>query len=164
MMPSLPQIWIYSCLQLGPFFLIYFLLRRGGPAELQSCNFRAYKYFTGNDCGKPRKRHRLSNALSIYILCFLLLLLADGNAHYVSDDLSLFVHSTDRWAADVLIAAALVYHCKFPSQQSNTCLLFLRPTRQYLIGERGDNCSRGLNEVQLQLSVSAAPCVVLQLR
>lgn len=53
----------------GAFFLIYFLLRRGGPAELQSCNFRAYKYFTGNDCGKPRKRHRLSNALSIYIYC-----------------------------------------------------------------------------------------------
>lgn len=115
----------------GFFFL--FLL---GPAELRSCNFRACKYFTGNDCGKPRKWHRLSSALlplslSIYTakatLGSLLPLSAAGTAHYLSDDLPLFVPSTDRWAADFLIASALVYHCEFPPQQSNTCLLFSRP-------------------------------------
>lgn len=36
-------------------------------------------------------------------------------------------------------------------------------TRQCLIGERGHKCSRGLDKMQLQLCVSAAPCVAVPL-
>lgn len=141
------------------------LFKRGGSAELRSCNFRACKYFTGNDCGKPRKWHRLSAApLTLYIvraeLCFSLLWLALClSQHHLWNDLSAFAHTTDRWAADFLIAAPLVHHSKFPPRQSHTCLVLLvLSTRRYLTEELGDSCSRGLAKVHPQLSAFASPC------
>lgn len=47
LMPHLPQIWLTTSLPAAG--------AQRGPAEQRSCNFRACKYFTGNDCGKPRK-------------------------------------------------------------------------------------------------------------
>lgn len=52
----------------GPFFFSLSL-------SLRSCNFRFCKYFTGNDCGKPRKWHPLSAAFLSLLFVHVLLLL-----------------------------------------------------------------------------------------
>lgn len=72
-----------------------------------------------------------------------------GNALSYPDDLSLFVFSADRWAADLLIAAT----CSLNFHPCSPTPVWRLPgsTRQYLIGERGHKCCRGLGKMQLQL-------------
>lgn len=115
MMPPLPQIWLsaFPACSWGPFS------SEGGPAELRSCNFRACKYFTGNDCGKPRKWHRLSSTL--YIFSKNHTLLSAPTVGCVVSPMTFY-----RLFAQTGELLTLDYRCsKFPSQQSNTCLLFL---------------------------------------
>lgn len=116
MMPPLPQIWLsaFPACSWGPFS------SEGGPAELRSCNFRACKYFTGNDCGKPRKWHRLSSTL--YIFSKNHTLLSAPTVGCVASPMTFlpFVRS-GRWAADswlppLQISIAAVQHLFAVSQ------------------------------------------------
>lgn len=118
-------------MNLEPFPLFLFQSKRRPPV-LQSCNFRAYKYLTGNDCGEPRKWHALSKTFAIYICTHLdsgfallpsnLLLLAVGKCAFLA--WWPFRWLLSQQTGEQLTCWLLPLLSKFPSLQSNTCLAF----------------------------------------